>query len=234
MTDNSTYDVAIIGAGPAGCGAALFCARTALEPVLITDGRSTLQKCAYIENYLGFPAGVEPGQLQTLMQAHVERTGCRREEGTVEAVDSIDGGFELTVDEQTIRAEYLLAASWSISEYLDGLGVETQQEEDGPVDEIVTDEQGRTNVEGIYAAGRITGTHHQALVCAGDGARVALNVINECIPEFYNDWIAPEGYYERYDREIPRGVEEIDHETRTERATNGREWMRTFFTDDSN
>lgn len=126
-------------------------------------------------------------------------------------------------------ATYLLAASWSESDYLDEIGVETEQEPDGPVQEIQTDETGETNVDGVYAAGRITGTHHQALVNAGDGARVALNIVNRAVPEFYNDWVAPEGYYASYDREIPVGVEEIDHEERRRRAERGQERMRSFF-----
>ena len=54
---------------------------------------------------------------------------------------------------------------------------------DGPVQEIVTDGDGRTSVDGIWAAGHITGTHHQALVSAGDGARVALNLVEELVPD---------------------------------------------------
>ena len=57
MTETHHYDVSIVGGGPAGCAAALFCGRAGLETVLVANGRSTLQKCAYVENYLGFPAG---------------------------------------------------------------------------------------------------------------------------------------------------------------------------------
>ena len=120
-------------------------------------------------------------------------------------------------------------ASWSDSDFLSTLGIETEQEPDGPVQEIVTDGDGQTSVDGVWAAGRITGTHHQALVSAGDGARVALNLVGELVPEFYNDWVAPAGYYEQYGRSIPVGVEEISHDERTRRAEHGREWLIEFF-----
>ena len=87
------------------------------------------------------------------------------------------------------------------------------------------------STSGVHAvdAGRITDTHHQAIVNAGDGARVALEIVRKVDPEFYNDWIAPDGYYERYDREVPAAVEEINHNERRKRAEHANEHMRTFF-----
>ncbi len=228
MTTNTT-DVVIVGSGPAGAAAALFCSRAELETVLVANGRSTLQKCAYVENYLGFPAGIEPQALLDLARAQVEQTDCTVRTETVSSVDRQVDSFVVDCGGKALRTDQLLAASWSKSEYLDDLGVKIEQEENGPVDEIVTDEDGRTTVDGVWAAGRITGTHHQALVNAGDGARVALNLIETVRPEYYNDWVAPDGYYASYDREIPVGVEEIDHDERQKRAAAGREWMREFF-----
>ncbi|MFC7060119.1 FAD-dependent oxidoreductase [Halovenus salina] len=229
MTDTTHYDIGIVGGGPAGCAAALFCARADLETILLVNGRSTLQKCAYVENYLGFPAGVEPTTLLTLAREHVERTGCTVEETTVETVIDDGASFQVHLPEKDIHTDTVVAASWADSDYLSALDVETEPEPDELVQEIITDSEGRTNVDGVWAAGRITGTHHQALVNAGDGARVALNLVNERRPAFYNDWIAPEGYYEQYGRDVPVGVEEVSHEERNKRATRGRTWMHEFF-----
>ena len=60
-------DVAIVGGGPAGCAAGVFCSRAGLDTVVVSNDRSTLQKCAFIENYLGFPAGIEPQSLLDLL-----------------------------------------------------------------------------------------------------------------------------------------------------------------------
>ena len=226
------YHVVVIGGGPAGCAASLFCARAGLRTLQLENGRSTLQKCAYVENYLGFPLGIEPRNLLEIMREHVAQTACTVRETTAETIRRTESGFEVHTPAERIQTCKVLAASWSTSDYLEELGVETEQEENGPVDEIVTDAKGRTNVEGLYAAGRITGTHHQALVSAGEGARVALNLISELIPEFYNDWVAPAGYYEGYDKEIPVGVEEISHEERRLRAERGRAWIQEWFTDE--
>jgi thioredoxin reductase (NADPH) len=228
---NSSYTVAIVGAGPAGCAASVFCARAGLETIVITNGRSTLQKCAYVENYLGFPAGIEPRQFLELSREHAREAGCELRGARVETVrgSGESEGFTIDLADGSINAEYVIAASWADSDYLAELGVETEPEEPGPVSVVPTDADGRTNVEGVYAAGRITSTHHQALVSAGDGARVALTLINEIVPAFYNDWVAPKGYYAHYDREVPVGVEEIDSEERRRREKRGRRRICEFF-----
>ena len=231
MTEN--HDVAIVGGGPAGCAAGVFCSRAGLDTVVVSNGRSTLQKCAFVENYLGFPAGIEPQSLLDLLERHAREAGCTMVEESVASVAVDENAFVLTLDQESITADRLLAASWSDSDYLEALGVETVPESGcGSVSVVLTDDRGETTVDGVYAAGRITDTHHQAIVNAGDGARVALEIIKQANPEFYNDWVAPEGYYERYDREVPVGVEEIEHRERRQRADHANEYMRTFFESD--
>lgn len=232
MTEKTStrYDVAIGGGGPAGCSAGVFCSRAGLDTVVVSNGRSTLQKCAFVENYLGFPAGVEPQSLLELVKRHAREAGCTMVEESVSAAAVEEDGFVLTLDQESITTDRLLAASWSDSDYLEALGVETEPESGcGSVSVVPTDDRGETNVDSVYAAGRITDTHHQAIVNAGDGARVALEIVKNVDPDFYNDWVAPEGYYEQYDREVPVGVEEIDHTERGQRAEHANEYMKTFF-----
>jgi thioredoxin reductase len=232
MTEKTStkYDVAIVGGGPAGCSAGVFCSRAGLDTVVVSNGRSTLQKCAFVENYLGFPAGIEPRSLLELVKRHAREAGCTMVEESVSSAAEGEDAFVLSLDQGSITTDRLLAASWSDSDYLEALDVETVPESGcGSVSVVPTDDRGETNVDGVYAAGRITDTHHQAIVNAGDGARVALEIVEEIDPEFYNDWVAPEGYYEQYDREVPVGVEEIDHSERRHRVEHANEYMRTFF-----
>lgn len=230
MTES--YDIAIVGGGPAGCSAGVFCSRAGLDTVVVTNDRSTLRKSAFVENYLGFPLGIEPRALLELVETHAREAGCSLVNGTVKSAETDGNGIVLHLGERSILAERLLAASWSDSTYLDELGVRTETESSGSVSVVPTDERGETNVDGVYAAGRLTDTHHQAIVNAGDGARVALEIIEELHTEFYNDWIAPEGYYESYDREVPVGVEEIDHDERRGRIERATDFMSSFFDTD--
>ena len=58
---------------------------------------------------------------------------------------------------------------------------------------------------------------------------MALEIVKKVDPDFYEDWVTPDGYYEHYDREVPVGVEKIDHGERRQRADHANEYMRTFF-----
>ena len=53
------HDVVIVGGGPAGCSAGVFCAREGLDTVMFDRGRSSIQRCAHLENFLGFPKGID-------------------------------------------------------------------------------------------------------------------------------------------------------------------------------
>jgi len=46
---------------------------------------------------------------------------------------------------------------------------------------------------------------------------------------FYNDWVAPEGYFTGRGREVPPGCEEIDEEERQRREERSMETMREYF-----
>lgn len=226
----TAYDVTIIGGGVAGSAAGVFTARAEMETLIVENNRSTLGKCAHLENYLGFPDGIRPALFLEMARDHTNVAGCERVTGTVSHVEPTgEGEFIVEFGDMRVRTDYVLIASWADSEFLDGCDVETEPEEPGPVDVVPTDEEGRTDVAGLYAAGRLTKDHHQAIVNAGAGARVALTIINDVEPEFYNDWVVPEGYYEGYDREIPESVEEVSHEERRQRVRRSRETMRDYF-----
>jgi pyruvate/2-oxoglutarate dehydrogenase complex dihydrolipoamide dehydrogenase (E3) component len=239
MTDSADpttddYDIAIVGGGPAGSAAGVFLARADFDVLLVDHGQSVLKRCAFLENYLGFPTGISPAAFRELMIAHTETAGCERIEAAVESIAQApdEEQFRLHTTEKTHGTRYVLVTSWAETEYLAALGVETRPDDhaDG-VDIVSTDETGQTNVDRVYAAGRITGTYHQALVNAGDGARVARAIVEREHPEFYNDWVAPEGYYEYADMAIPEGVEEISHEQRRNREQQATEWLAAFFED---
>ncbi len=251
QSDNPTdapvepIDVAVIGGGPAGLSAGVFLARAGLETMIFEHGKSTLQKCAHLENYLGFPAGIRPNTFLDIARDHAETAGCGivRSEVTavrqpepdgfiLECAEGFPGDSSRTDGVGTLRVQFLLVVSWSDTEFLAPLGVDTHEEAGHDDIQVVdVDHDGRTNIEGLYAAGRVTDQHHQAIVNAGHGAHVALTLIEDIQPQFYNDWVVPEGYFARYDRETPVGCEEISHEERRERVRRSRETMRTYFSD---
>jgi glycine/D-amino acid oxidase-like deaminating enzyme len=106
------YDVAIVGGGPAGSSAAVFCARYGLDTVIFDRGRASLKRCAFLENYLGFPAGIDVETLYGLLHEHVERAGGRIVPDQVVDVRDREEGFVVEPDEgDSVTARRVVAAA---------------------------------------------------------------------------------------------------------------------------
>ena len=83
------YDMIVVGAGPGGCTAALYAARAGLS-VLVVEKLSSGGQMALteqIDNYPGFPDGVDGFSLGELMQQQAERFGAKFELTEVERLD---------------------------------------------------------------------------------------------------------------------------------------------------
>ncbi len=105
--------VVIIGTGCAGLTAALYTARANLNPLVLTGVMpgGLLTTTSIVENFPGFPEGIDGFELMTRMQKQAERFGARIKFGTVEAVDVKKKPFVLTVDGDPIEAQTIIIAS---------------------------------------------------------------------------------------------------------------------------
>jgi thioredoxin reductase (NADPH) len=105
--------VAIIGSGCAGWTAALYTARANLRPLVLTGKHpgGLLATTTVVENYPGFPEGVDGYELMVRMQKQAERFGARTQFGCVEAVDLTREPFTLTIDGEKVEAETIIIAS---------------------------------------------------------------------------------------------------------------------------
>jgi len=216
MTATTPSEVIVVGGGVAGLSAAVFTARHGLDTLVVDSDESILRRNAHLENFPGFPAGVNARRLLDLLEEQAAAAGCERHEATVDRVEETDDGFTVeTVAGDRYRTEYVVAATKNAVGYLD------EVEGVGIIDRgkafVDTDERGRTGVDGLYAAGRLAEKPHQAVVCAGHGAEVGVTILEDDDRPFYHDWVAPEGYFTDRGRELPPGCEEIDETERRDR-----------------
>ncbi len=124
--------VVIIGSGCAGLTAALYTARANLRPLVLTGRQpgGLLTTTTVVENYPGFPEGVDGYQLMAQMQKQAERFGARVQFGLVESADLSRQPFKLTVDGEPVEAETLIIASGASHRHL-GLESERKLENKG-------------------------------------------------------------------------------------------------------
>jgi thioredoxin reductase (NADPH) len=124
--------VVIMGNGCAGLTAALYSARANLDPLVLTGimPGGLLTTTSTVENYPGFPEGIDGYELMSRMQKQAERFGARIQFGTIEAVDLSQNPFRLTVDGELVETQTLIIASGASHRHL-GLESEAKLEKKG-------------------------------------------------------------------------------------------------------
>jgi thioredoxin reductase (NADPH) len=83
-----TYDVIIVGAGPAGMAAAVYTGRARLETLILEKGMpgGQILLTDFVENYPGYPEGVVPFELMGSFRKHAEKFGARIETDEVKGI----------------------------------------------------------------------------------------------------------------------------------------------------
>jgi len=183
--ETTQYDVVVVGGGPVGCSAGVFTARDGLDTAIFDRGNASLRRCAYLENYLGFPEGIDIETFYALAQDHAEAAGCTVVDDLVESVERSQNGFVVESQSgQTVTSARVIAATRHGGEYLRPLGrdamFETHEhdgEEHEHFDPGYADADGRTPIDGLYVASPSGERDVQAIVAAGQGAHVARSLL---------------------------------------------------------
>jgi len=121
MEKQENVKVLIIGSGPAGYTAAIYAARAGLSPVLFTGGQpgGQLTITNDVENFPGYPEGVNGPQMMMDLQKQAERFGTKVIYGLVTSVDFSTYPLKVTVDEKDIYiAESVIVSTGASAKYL--------------------------------------------------------------------------------------------------------------------
>jgi thioredoxin reductase (NADPH) len=111
----------IIGSGPAGFTAAIYASRANLKPVLFTGQQpgGQLTTTTTVENFPGYPQGVDGNQLMADLREQAENFGTDIRDGEITSVDFSKPPYRVTTDEdKTIDAETVIIATGATAKYL--------------------------------------------------------------------------------------------------------------------
>ncbi len=118
-------NVIIIGSGPAGYTAALYTARADLDPLLLEGEFSKdimpggqLMTTTEVENYPGYPDGVQGADMMQMFKKQAERFGTRIASKTVTSVDFSKRPFTITCGGESYETKSVIVATGATAKYL--------------------------------------------------------------------------------------------------------------------
>jgi thioredoxin reductase (NADPH) len=119
--------VVIIGSGPAGLTAAIYAARAALQPLVLGGAYwgGQLVLTSDVENFPGYPAGVQGPEMMDELRAQAERFGAEVRTVDVTRVDFSRRPFVVETDDETVHAHSVIVATGAAAKRLEVPGEET-------------------------------------------------------------------------------------------------------------
>ncbi len=180
------FDVVIIGAGPAGASAALFTAKAGKKTVLIDHDKS-MTKRAWVENHYGVMEITGP-ELVEIGQKQAQKFGAELVNEEVVDVTKTETGFQVQSSSQTFETKHVVLATGAVAGLAEKIGVNLKDGTEPRIKAVAdVDSTGRTNIDGVWAAGTVAGVSVHTIITAGDGAKVAINIVSELNGERYVD-----------------------------------------------
>ncbi len=115
MPPDKIHRMIILGSGPAGLTAAIYAARADMAPLVIqgADPGGQLTTTTVVENFPGFPEGVDGPGLMEQMEAQARRFGTEFVTGEATAVDLGERPFTVSTSEGEFRSHSLIIATGS-------------------------------------------------------------------------------------------------------------------------
>ena len=104
------YDVVILGGGPAGVSASLYCKRAGKEVLIIYSGESGLTKAHRIDNYYGFENGISGKELYNTGIKQAQNLGVETLEEEVLKIEMDNGFFKVSTENNVYETKTVILA----------------------------------------------------------------------------------------------------------------------------
>lgn len=112
MSFKEIYDVAVIGAGPAGISASLYARRANFDVAVFHHGPGALDKASKIENYYGFPHGISGKELYENGIRQAENLGVEIINAEITHISmNADFSYTLSAGGQTFKSKTVIIAA---------------------------------------------------------------------------------------------------------------------------
>ena len=123
---NETYDVIIAGSGPAGLTAAIYASRSNLKALVVTgvDVGGQLIWTTDVDDYPGFPDGIQGPELMEKMKKQAERLGAKFVSGDIKKIDLGSKPFKVDTEEGEFLGKVLILATGASAKWI---GLESEQ-----------------------------------------------------------------------------------------------------------
>ncbi len=120
MPENTVRDTVILGSGCSGLTAAIYAARSNLKP-LVVEGHEPggqLSITTLVENFPGWPDGIQGPELIENMKKQATRFGAELRMGHLDGIDLSERPFKLQMGKETVRTRTLIIASGASARWL--------------------------------------------------------------------------------------------------------------------
>ncbi|BBI31820.1 FAD-dependent oxidoreductase [Cohnella abietis] len=180
------YEIAIIGGGPAGASAAIFTAKAG-KKTLVLDSDQSVTKRAWVENHYGVKEITGP-DLVAIGKAQAVKFGAEFVTAKATKLIAGDGFITIETDGETYEASHVILATGLFVDVAEASGVRTKPGTEPRIKTIVdASPEGKTSIDRIWVAGTAAGVSMHTIITAGNGAKVAINIISELNGERYVD-----------------------------------------------
>ncbi len=148
------YEVAVIGAGPAGGSAAIFTAKAGKKMELFLIATKCVTKRALMENHYGVEETSNPDLVQVQELLKLKKFCAERIETKVTGLTKTDVGFKIATETGEVEAKHIIIATGFMTDLAEAAGLQTKDGTEPRVKTIFdVDAAGKINIEGIWAAG---------------------------------------------------------------------------------